>query len=73
MSDFNKILPSDLLGLIKLALKDDPALVVINGKGHQSRSNFKKCITLWDILVYSSSAKQKITELSKNYTNDSEN
>ncbi len=36
MSDFSKICPSDLLDFIKLALKDDPALLSINGKGHQS-------------------------------------
>jgi len=44
----------------------------INGKGHQSRSNFKKCITLWDMLMYSSSAKQKITSLLENQTDDVE-
>lgn len=63
-SDFSKINPDDLLQFIKLALEDEPALLSISGKGHQSRSNFKKCITLWDILVYSASAKQRITELS---------
>lgn len=65
MSDFDKILLSDLLDFIKLALKDDPTLLSINGKGHQSRSNFKKCITLWDMLMYSACAKQKIAELSQ--------
>ena len=69
MSDFNKIHLSDLLDFIKQALKDDPALLSIIGKGHQSRSNFKKCITLWDMLMYSLSAKQKITSLSENQTN----
>ena len=63
-SDFSKINPDDLLQFIKLALEDEPALLSITGKGHQSRSNFKKCITLWDILVYSTPAKQRIAELS---------
>lgn len=65
-SDFNKINPDDLLRFIKLALEDEPALLSITGKGHQSRSNFKKCITLWDILVYSIPAKRRIEELSDN-------
>ena len=56
----------DLLQFIKLALEDEPALLSITGKGHQSRSNFKKCISLWDILVYSESASQRIMELSQN-------
>lgn len=64
-SDFNKIDPDDLLQFIKLALEDDPALLSITGKGHQTRSNFKKCISLWDILVYSKPAKRRIEELSK--------
>ena len=63
-SDFSKINPDDLLQFIKLALEDEPALLSITGKGHQSRSNFKKCITLWDILVYSTPVKQRIAELS---------
>lgn len=62
-SDFSKINPDDLLRFIKLALEDEPALLSITGKGHQSRSNFKKCITLWDILVYSTPAKRRMEEL----------
>ena len=62
-SDFSKINPDDLLRFIKLALEDKPALLSITGKGHQSRSNFKKCITLWDILVYSTPAKRRMEEL----------
>ena len=41
-------------------------------KKHCTRSNFKKCITLWDMLMYSSSAKQKITSLLENQTDDVE-
>ena len=55
-SDFSKIDPSDLLQFIKLALEDEPTLLSI--------TNFKKCITLWDILVYSIPAEQRIAELS---------
>lgn len=65
-SDFEKMDSEDLLQFIKLALEDEPALLSITGKGHQSRSNFKKCISLWDILVYSESASQRIMELSQN-------
>lgn len=63
-SDFNKIKTDDLLSFVKLALKDEPALLSIAGKNHPLRSNFKKCISLWDILVYSIPAKQRIEKLS---------
>ena len=65
-SDFKKINPEELLQFIKLAIKDEPTL--LKGKKHSSRSNFKKCITLWDMLVYSKVAENKVNELS-NITN----
>jgi len=63
-SEFIKIDPDDLLRFIKLALENEPDLLAI-GKGHQSRSNFKKCISLWDILVYSTPARRRLMELAK--------
>lgn len=64
-SDFEKIDPEDLIQFIRLALKDEPALLSTTKKGHKHRSNFKKCITLWDILAYSDLANQRIEVLSK--------
>lgn len=63
-SDCSKIDVDDLLRFIQLALEDEPALLSITSEDHKFRSNFKKCITLWDILVYSKSAKQRMRELS---------
>ena len=62
-SDFEKINTEDLLQFIKLAIKDEPTL--LKGEKHSLRSNFKKCITLWDMLVYSGLADNKIKELNK--------
>lgn len=63
ISDFNQIDTEDLLEFIVKALEDEPTLLSITGKAHPCKSNFKKCITLWDILVYSTSAKRKIREM----------
>ena len=61
--NFEKINTEDLLQFIKLAIKDEPTL--LKGEKHSLRSNFKKCITLWDMLVYSGLADNKIKELNK--------
>ena len=42
--------------ILKKALEDYPDLLAV-GKGHQSRSQFKKCISIWDWLKYSNAAK----------------
>lgn len=53
----------DLLAFINKALDDDPVLLAVDGSGHQSRSQFKKCISIWDWLKFSSAAKANITKL----------
>lgn len=62
-SDVTKIDKNDLLEFIKLAIKKEPTL--LKGKSHPSRSNFKKCITLWDMLVFSDLAKETEERLNK--------
>lgn len=62
-SDITKIDKNDLLEFIKLAIKKEPTL--LKGKSHPSRSNFKKCITLWDMLVFSDLAKETEERLNK--------
>ncbi|MBR5486749.1 MAG: SIR2 family protein [Phascolarctobacterium sp.] len=58
-----KIDTDDLLRFIKRAIDDEVTLFAIDGNGHQSRSQMKKCISLWDWLVYSSQAKENIQRL----------
>ena len=47
---------------LKKALEDYPDLLAV-GKGHQSRSQFKKCISIWDWLKYSNAAKNQMNIL----------
>lgn len=63
--DFNEISSEDLIQFIRLALQDEPTLLSTTKKDHRYRSNFKKCITLWDILAYSELANQRIEELKR--------
>ncbi len=72
ISDFSKIDTDDLKEFIIQALEDEPTLLSITGKSHPCKSNFKKCITLWDILVYSLPAKQRIQKLERDIVNESE-
>lgn len=53
----------DLLSFINKALDDDPVLLAVDGSGHPSRSQFKKCISIWDWLKFSPAAKTNITRL----------
>ena len=48
--------PDSLVQFLNKALEDYPDLLAV-GKGHQSRSQFKKCISIWDWLKYSNAAK----------------
>ena len=59
----DKIDKDDLLKFILRALDDDPILLSVDGKGHQSRSQMKKCISIWDWLTYSEAAKDNIKRL----------
>lgn len=59
----DKIDKDDLLKFILRALDDDPILLSVDGKGHQSRSQMKKCISIWDWLTYSKAAKDNIKRL----------
>ena len=59
----DKIDKDDLLKFILRALDDDPILLSVDGKGHQSRSQMKKCISIWDWLTYSKAAKDNIKML----------
>ena len=53
----------DLFAFIIQALDDNPTLLAIDGTGHQSRSQFKKCISIWDWLTYGRAAKERIEQL----------
>lgn len=53
----------DLYAFLIKALDDEPKL--LSGKGHQSRSQYKKCISIWDWLKFSANAQKRITEIDK--------
>lgn len=57
--------PDSLVQFLDKALEDCPDLLAV-GKGHQSRSQFKKCISIWDWLKYSNAAKNQIKILKEN-------
>ena len=57
--------PDSLVQFLNKALEDYPDLLAV-GKGHQSRSQFKKCISIWDWLKYSNAAKNQMNILKEN-------
>lgn len=57
--------PDSLVQFLNKALEDHPDLLAV-GKGHQSRSQFKKCISIWDWLKYSKAAKNQMKILKEN-------
>ena len=57
--------PDSLVQFLNKALEDYPDLLAV-GKGHQSRSQFKKCISIWDWLKYSKAAKNQMKILKEN-------
>ena len=58
-----KINKDDLYAFIIEALKDDPGLLSVDGKGHPLRSQFKKCICIWDWISFGSAAKENMNKL----------
>lgn len=48
----------ELFSFLNKALDDTPDLMSVNLRGHQSRSQFKKCISIWDWLKYYEVAMQ---------------
>ncbi len=57
--------PDSLVQFLNKALEDYPDLLAV-GKKHQSRSQFKKCISIWDWLKYSKAAKNQMKILKEN-------
>jgi len=57
--------PDSLMQFLNKALEDCSDLLTV-GKGHQSRSQLKKCISIWDWLKYSNAAKNQIKTLKEN-------
>ena len=57
--------PDSLVQFLNKALEDCPDLLAV-GKWHQSRSQFKKCISIWDWLKYSNAAKNQMNILKEN-------
>lgn len=53
----------DLLSFIQIAIADDPTLLTVEGKGNAFRSQFKKCIGIWDWLAYYELATDNIRKL----------
>lgn len=59
------IKPDSLFQFLNKVLEDNPDLLEVS-KGHQSRSQFKKCISIWDWLKYSDAAKKQIKIFEEN-------
>lgn len=55
----------ELFAFLNKALDDTPELMTVDGRGHQLRSQFKKCISIWDWLKYSVAAKHQLQKIEK--------
>lgn len=56
----------NLIEFLLQALNDSPNLLSIDNKPHTSRSQFKKCISIYDWLKYSQKARDRLDEFELN-------